>query len=102
MEISWTPSSSRIIGGARVEDGVLTATHIGAFLGTEPSARRVGTSVRMTTAVTGDQQLEMLTLWGSRDLLANSWSGRTELARRGGLPAFPVRPRARRARPPRA
>ena len=70
MELSWAPSSNRTIGGARVQDGVLTATHIGPFLGTEPSARRVGTSVRMTTAVTEDQQLEMLTLWGSRDLLA--------------------------------
>ncbi|HEY8305571.1 MAG TPA: OmpA family protein [Lapillicoccus sp.] len=70
MELSWTPSSSRIIGGARVQDGVLTATHIGPFLGTQPSARRVRTSVRMTTALTDDHQLEMLTLWGSRDLLA--------------------------------
>ena len=38
MEISWTPSLRRMVGGARVEEGVLAATHIGPFLAPTPPA----------------------------------------------------------------
>ncbi|HVD22240.1 MAG TPA: OmpA family protein, partial [Lapillicoccus sp.] len=67
MEISWTPSLRRVVGGARVEEGVLAATHIGPFLGSEPSGERVLANLRISSSVAPDGRVETLSVWGSRE-----------------------------------
>jgi outer membrane protein OmpA-like peptidoglycan-associated protein len=69
MEISWTPSLRRIVGGARVEEGVLAATHIGPFLGSEPTGERVVANLRMSSSLAPDGRLETLSVWGSREAI---------------------------------
>ncbi len=67
MEISWTPSLRRIVGGAAVEEGVLAATHIGPFLGSDPTGERVVANLRMSSSLAPDGRLETLSVWGSRE-----------------------------------
>ena len=67
MEISWTPSLRRVVGGARVEEGVLAATHIGPFLGSDPTGERVVANLRMSSSLAPDGRLETLSVWGSRE-----------------------------------
>ena len=67
MEISWTPSLRRVVGGARVEEGVLAATHIGPFLGSKPDGARVVANVRVSSSLAPDGRLETLSVWGSRE-----------------------------------
>jgi outer membrane protein OmpA-like peptidoglycan-associated protein len=67
MEISWSPSLRRVVGGARVEEGVLAATHIGPFLGSEPSGERVLANLRISSSVAPDGRVETLSVWGSRE-----------------------------------
>jgi outer membrane protein OmpA-like peptidoglycan-associated protein len=55
------------VGGARVEEGVLAATHIGPFLGSEPSGERVLANLRISCSVAADGRLETLSVWGSRE-----------------------------------
>jgi outer membrane protein OmpA-like peptidoglycan-associated protein len=69
MEISWTPSLRRVVGGARVEEGVLAATHIGPFLGSEPTGERVLANLRASCSVAADGRLETLSVWGSREAI---------------------------------
>ena len=69
MEISWTPSLRRIVGGARVEEGVLAATHIGPFLGSEPTGERVVANLRISSSLAPDGRLETLSVWGSREAI---------------------------------
>jgi outer membrane protein OmpA-like peptidoglycan-associated protein len=69
MEISWTPSLRRVVGGARVEEGVLAATHIGPFLGSEPTGERVVANLRISSSVAADGRLETLSVWGSREAI---------------------------------
>ena len=67
MEISWTPSLRRVVGGARVEEGVLAATHIGPFLGSDPTGERVVANLRISSSLSADGRLETLSVWGSRE-----------------------------------
>jgi outer membrane protein OmpA-like peptidoglycan-associated protein len=67
MEISWTPSLRRIVGGAGVEEGVLAATHIGPFLGSDPTGERVVANLRTSSSLAPDGRLETLSVWGSRE-----------------------------------
>jgi outer membrane protein OmpA-like peptidoglycan-associated protein len=67
MEISWTPSLRRVVGGARVEEGVLAATHIGPFLGSDPTGERVVANLRISSSLSPDGRLETLSVWGSRE-----------------------------------
>jgi outer membrane protein OmpA-like peptidoglycan-associated protein len=67
MELSWTPSLRRVVGGARVEEGVLAATHIGPFLGSDPTGERVVANLRMSCSLAADGRLETLSVWGSRE-----------------------------------
>jgi outer membrane protein OmpA-like peptidoglycan-associated protein len=67
MEISWTPSLRRVVGGARVEEGVLAATHIGPFLGSDPTGERVVANLRISSSMAPDGRLETLSVWGSRE-----------------------------------
>ena len=67
MEISWIPSLRRVVGGARVEEGVLAATHIGPFLGSDPTGERVVANLRMSSSLAPDGRLETLSVWGSRE-----------------------------------
>ena len=67
MEISWTPSLRRMVGGARVEEGVLAATHIGPFLGSDPTGERVVANLRISSSLAPDGRLETLSVWGSRE-----------------------------------
>ena len=69
MEISWTPSLRRIVGGAGVEEGVLAATHIGPFLGSDPTGERVVANLRMSSSLAPDGRLETLSVWGSREAI---------------------------------
>ncbi|MEP6649596.1 MAG: OmpA family protein [Lapillicoccus sp.] len=67
MELSWTPSLRRIVGGARVEEGVLAATHIGPFLGSDATGARVVANLRISSSLSADSRLETLSVWGSRE-----------------------------------
>ncbi len=67
MEISWTPSLRRVVGGAQVEEGVLAATHIGPFLGSQPQGARVVANLRVSSSLAADGRLETLSVWGSRE-----------------------------------
>jgi outer membrane protein OmpA-like peptidoglycan-associated protein len=67
MEVSWTPSLRRVVGGARVEEGVLAATHIGPFLGSDPTGDRVVANLRISSSLAADGRLETLSVWGSRE-----------------------------------
>lgn len=67
MEISWNPSLRRVVGGARVEEGVLAATHIGPFLGSDPTGERVVANLRVSSSLAPDGRLETLSVWGSRE-----------------------------------
>jgi outer membrane protein OmpA-like peptidoglycan-associated protein len=67
MEVSWTPSLRRVVGGARVEEGVLAATHIGPFLGSDPTGERVVANLRISSSLAPDGRLETLSVWGSRE-----------------------------------
>jgi outer membrane protein OmpA-like peptidoglycan-associated protein len=67
MEISWIPSLRRVVGGVRVEEGVLAATHIGPFLGSDPTGERVVANLRMSSSLAPDGRLETLSVWGSRE-----------------------------------
>ena len=67
MEISWIPSLRRVVGGARVEEGVLAATHIGPFLGSDPTGERVVANLRVSSSLAPDGRLETLSVWGSRE-----------------------------------
>ncbi|HEU4330667.1 MAG TPA: OmpA family protein [Lapillicoccus sp.] len=67
MELSWTPSLRRVVGGAQVEEGVLAATHIGPFLGSDPTGERVVANLRMSSSLAPDGRLETLSVWGSRE-----------------------------------
>jgi outer membrane protein OmpA-like peptidoglycan-associated protein len=67
MEISWTPSLRRMVGGARVEEGVLAATHIGPFLDSDPTGERVVANLRISSSLAPDGRLETLSVWGSRE-----------------------------------
>ena len=72
MEISWTPSLRRMVGGARVEEGVLAATHIGPFLGSDPTGERVVANLRISSSLAPDGRLETLSVWGSREAVLGS------------------------------
>jgi outer membrane protein OmpA-like peptidoglycan-associated protein len=69
MEFSWTPNLRRVVGGARVEEGVLAATHIGPFLGSDPTGDRVLANLRVSSSLAADGRLETLSVWGSREAI---------------------------------
>src|SRR4030095_16786787 len=54
MESSWAPSLRRVVGGARVEEGVLAATHIGPFLDSDPTGERGVANLRISCSVAAD------------------------------------------------
>ena len=75
IEIGWTPSVRRTVGGARVEEGVLSATQVGSFLGVEPRGTRVRANVRVSASLAPGGGLDTVSVWGSREGVIGQMGG---------------------------
>ncbi len=75
IEIGWTPSVRRTVGGARVEEGVLSATQVGSFLGVEPRGTRVRANVRVSASLAPGGGLDTVSVWGSREAVIGQMGG---------------------------
>ncbi len=75
IEIGWTASVRRTVGGARVEEGVLAGTQIGRFLGIDPKGERVVANLRASASLAPGGGLDTLSVWGSREAVEGQIGG---------------------------